>query len=233
MADATPVAVEMTGDVAVIRIDDGKANALSPALIDEFVTALASTAAGPGAVVIAGRPGRFSAGFDLSVMTSGADAARSLLRDGTGLLLAMYSHPRPVVVAATGHALAAGALMLLAADLRIGAEGDFKIGLNEHAIGMPLPAFALELAADRLSRRHLTRATALAEIYDPAGAVDAGYLDETAADPVAEAITRATTISETIDMTAFAGTRARMRSALVDRVRAGLEEDLAKFSLSG
>lgn len=233
MADATPVTVEMTGDVAVIRIDDGKANALSPALIDQFVTALSSTAAGPGAVVVAGRPGRFSAGFDLSVMTAGADAARALLRDGTELLLAMYSHPRPVVVAATGHALAAGALMLLAADLRIGAEGDFKIGLNEHAIGMPLPAFALELAADRLSRRHLTRATALAEIYDPTGAIDAGYLDETAADPVAEAVDRATSISETIDMTAFAGTRARMRSALVERVRAGLDEDLAKFSLSG
>lgn len=233
MVATSPVGVERSGDVTVISLDDGKANALSPPVIDALLEALGAAADAPGAVVVAGRPGRFCAGFDLSVMTAGAESARDLLRRGTELLLAMYGHPRPVVAAVTGHALAAGALMLLASDLRIGAAGDYKIGLNEHTIGMPLPAFAVELARDRLSRRHFTRATALAEIYGPEGAVDAGYLDEVADDAVAVAIERAERSSADLDMAAFAATRRRVRGATIESVRAGLDGDLATFRVGG
>src|SRR3546814_8366003 len=89
----------------------------------------------------------------------------------------IFGHPQPVVVAVTGHALAAGALLTLACDTRIGADGPSKIGLNETAIGMGLPQYATELAAARLSPAHVTRAAIQAEIDDPAGAVEAGYLD--------------------------------------------------------
>ncbi|MFQ5352854.1 MAG: crotonase/enoyl-CoA hydratase family protein, partial [Candidatus Binatia bacterium] len=163
--------------VALIRLDDGKANALSPETITHLSGVLDEAEENAGAVVLTGREGRFSGGFDLSVMMSGSDAARGLVTSGAELLIRLYSFPLPVTVACTGHAVAAGALLLLAADTRIGVRGAFKIGLNEVAIGMRLPVFAATLASERLSKRHFTAATQLARLYDPEAAVDAGYLD--------------------------------------------------------
>lgn len=166
--------------VALITIDDGKANALSKALIADIRAALTGCEADPNciAAVIAGRPGRFSAGFDLSVMQGGDVAAMvDLVASGGDLVRHIYGATVPVVAACTGHALAAGALMLLAADIRVGADGPFKIGLNEVAIGMTLPEWANTIARERLSKRHLQRAIATARVTDPATACDVGFLD--------------------------------------------------------
>src|SRR5690606_35275794 len=101
------------------------------------------------AVVVLGRPGRFSAGFDLKVMMSSPDAARALVLEGGALLLRVLELPLPVVTASTGHAIAGGLLLLATGDVRLGAGGDFKLGLNEVANGMPVPIFAHELARMR------------------------------------------------------------------------------------
>jgi enoyl-CoA hydratase len=224
---------EVVERVARITFDDGKANALSHDAIDAIHAALdrADVETDAGALVFAGRPGRFSAGFDLSVMKSGIDQARGLARAGAELALRFYLSPRPVVLACTGHALAAGAIVLMAGDVRIGAAGDFKIGLNEVAIGVPVPAFATELARDRLSRRHLTAATVLATIYDPDGARDAGYLDTVVApEQVVDAATaRAQELAATLNLRAFATTRRTLRGGIADAVRAGLDADLERF----
>src|SRR5438874_4095134 len=117
-------------------------------------------------------------GFDLSIMR-GADlsAVADLVTLGGELMVRLYSSPMPVVCACTGHAVAAGALLLLASHYRVGAEGEFRIGLIEGAIGMTLPDWAVVLAADRLSRRHLQQAAIEARVYQPAEAIDAGFLD--------------------------------------------------------
>src|SRR5262249_42122291 len=153
---------------------------------------------------------------------AGADAARSLVERGGSLLLRIYAHPQPVVVAVTGHALAAGALLVLACDVRIGADVPAKIGLNETSIGMPLPLFALALAEDRLARTELTRATLGAQVYDPAGAVAAGYLDRVvAADVVAdEAIAEARRLGG-YRAQAYAQTKEVLREGTVRRVLEG------------
>lgn len=225
------VSFTLVGDVAHIAIDDGKANALSHAVIDSIDAALDRARNEAKAVVLSGRPGRFSAGFDLSVMNGGIDAVRALVRAGADLSMRLYELDRPVVIACTGHALAAGAILLMSADVRIGAEGAFKIGLNEVAIGMPVPVFATELARDRLSRRHLTAATVLATIYDPAGALDAGYLDETAApdEVIDTALARAAQLAATCNPRAFAASRARLRGAVAAQVRATLDTDIGAF----
>src|SRR5215475_2216116 len=176
MAD-DPVRYALHERVAVLSIDDGKANALSPALIAALHAALDRAEREAAAVLLVGRPGRFSAGFDLSIMTGGLDGLRALVKAGAELLLRMYLYPRPVVVAGSGHALAAGALLLLAADLRVGARGQFKIGLNEVAIQLTLPVFAMELARDRLAKRWFTIATSQARVFDPETACEAGYFD--------------------------------------------------------
>lgn len=117
--------VERKGQVLVATLDDGKANALSHALIDALRGAVAEAEADPEvrALAIVGRPGRFSAGFDLSVIQSGdPNAVARLIADGGDLVRTVYAAGVPVVAACTGHALAAGALLLLACDRRIGAD---------------------------------------------------------------------------------------------------------------
>jgi enoyl-CoA hydratase len=218
------------GDVAVIRLDDGKANALSHDVLDGLHVALDRAEQEARSVVIAGRDGRFSAGFHLPTMTAGTAEMQGLVTAGAELLLRIYLFPRPVVVACTGHALAAGALVVLVGDTRVGAEGDFKIGLNEVAIGMQLPVFAVELARDRLSKRHFTAATMQARIYDPAGAVDAGFLDAVvAADEVVAAATAEAARLAELRTGAYAETKDRARTTTVDFVRATLADDMAQI----
>jgi enoyl-CoA hydratase len=228
------VRYELDGDVASIFFDDGKANALSHAAISALDEALDQAATEAKAVVIAGRPGRFSAGFDLSVMNSGADAVRALVRAGADLSVRLYSFECPVVLACTGHALAAGAILLMAGDVRIGAAGEFKIGLNEVTLGMPVPRFATELARDRLSRRHVTAATSLATIYSPDGALDAGFLDAVVAPEVVvtTAQERAAALASTLSGPAFRSTRTNVRGAVASAIRAELDADLAGFYIA-
>lgn len=227
-----PLTTTIEDGVAVLRFDDGKANVLSHAAIDAFEAALDRATEEAGAVCIVGREGRLCAGFDLAVMTGEPDGMRQLVSRGAELLMRIYLHPQAVVVAVTGHALAAGALLALACDVRIGADVPAKIGLNETSIGMPLPQFAAELARDRLTPAAFTRATLAAEIYDPAGAVEVGYLDRVVpADEVeVAAIAEANRLSA-YRAGAYARTKEVLRRATVDRVRAGTAADLALFNV--
>jgi enoyl-CoA hydratase len=222
--------------VAVLHIDDGKANALSHRMLGAINGQLdRAEADGARAVVIVGRPGRFCAGFDLETMRAGPDEARDLLRVGAELASRVFLFPAPVVLAVTGHALAMGAILLMASDVRVGASGDFKIGLNEVRIGMPVPRFATELADDRLSRRHLDHAVNLATIYDPPGAVEAGFLDLIVEpDGVErEAVQRAAELAPALFAEPFAMTRQNRRAATAARMSAGLSADVEMFSVAG
>jgi enoyl-CoA hydratase len=229
---STPlVSYTLEGTTAVLQMDDGKANALSPAMVDALVEALRRAEKEASAVVLAGRAERFSAGFDLRVMMSGRDAALALLNKGMELLLGFYGTPLPVVIACSGHALAGGALLVLTGDLRLGIAGPFKIGLNEVAIGLPVPTLAMEFARDRLSKRALTRATLLAEIYDPEGAVGAGYLD--ALVPGGELVDRAKQEAArlgALSRGAYAATKQLLRKPTIERIRAGLDAELARLT---
>lgn len=230
---SAPVTTTIEDGVAVLRFDDGKANALSYDAIDALSAGIDQAETEADAVCIVGRPGKFSAGFDLSVMSSGMDAAQDLVAKGGALMMRLYLHPQPVVAAVTGHALAGGALLVLCCDMRVGADVSAKIGLNETSIGMPLPLFAIELARHHLTPQALTRATMGAEIYDPLGAVDVGYLDSvTAADQCeTQAISEARRLGA-YSNAAYSRTKQALRQPLVDSVTAGTAEDLKRFSVS-
>ena len=167
--------------IAHVTIDNGKANALSPDVIAALDDALSrAEEAGEtevGALLITGTPGMFSGGFDLNVMRSNPNDAGRLVTDGGALFSRMFGSELPVLVACSGHAIAAGALLLLSADYRVGARGEFRIGLIETQIGMVLPRWAVELSRERLSVRHFQQATVGARVYDPDAAADAGFLD--------------------------------------------------------
>lgn len=233
---ANPVTSVVQGATLVVTIDDGKANAISHAMIDALHGALdqAEGDAAIGAVAIIGRDGKFSAGFDLSVMQSGMEAARDLLRAGGELALRIYMFPKPIVLGATGHALAMGAIVLMAADVRIGADIPAKVGLNEVAIGMPVPRFAVELARDRLAAPHLLPSVLHAQLSTPADAVAVGYLDRVvpAADVAAEAVAHAEHLAATIKPQAFVLTRRFLRAELAERLRQGMDEDMSLFDIN-
>ena len=222
--------IERRGDVAILHVDDGKANALSAELIEAMQAAIRDAEADEsiGAVVLHGRPGRFSAGFDLGVMLGGDMAAIiDLVASGGELAHNLYSSGVPVVAASTGHAMAAGALVLLGCDVRIGADIDAKVGLNEVAIKMVLPRWAFTLAEDRLSKRHLQRAVANARLTTPREAVDAGFLDEVV--PADELLDRAVEVAQglatTLDPSAYQRTVRILRGEVLDRMAEQIAAD--------
>lgn len=173
------VTVQIDEAVAVVRIDDGKVNALTLDMIGGIQGALESASAGADAVVLTGRPGCLTAGLDRSVMLgTDRNAVSGNLRRVTDLYRQMMDLPVPLVVACPGHAVAAGALFLLVADVRVGARVPSRIGLNEVQIGLPLFPLAVAAARARLAPRDFYQATIGATLYDSAGALEAGYLDE-------------------------------------------------------
>ena len=236
MSDTTSVSsisYRLEGDVAVIGLDDGKANALSLALLSDLDAALDEAGTEAKAVVIAGRTGKFSAGFDLSVMTSGPENARELLGRGAEVGLRLFTYPKPVVLAVTGHALAMGGILLCCADYRVGADGPYKIGLNEVGIGMPVPRFAVETCRARLSNHWFNRAIQLGYIHSPAEALEAGFLDEVVSDDavLARAIEVAAGFGEWVHPTPFEITRRNIRGEVADRIRRDLAVDLGEFTV--
>ncbi len=222
------VSFEVSDSVALLRLDDGKANAISPALLEAINQHLDKTERDGLAVVIAGREGKFSGGFDLNVMREGGAVGRALVTGGGRLSLRLGRHPGPVVAACTGHALAMGAVLLMACDLRIGADGPFKIGFNEVAIGMTTPLFLLEQARERMSKRHFHRAVVQAEIYAPGAALDAGFFDQIVSpEKVVEVATAEAARLAAMPREAFVSTRARARAAVPDQIEAGIDADIA------
>ncbi len=217
------VTTERIDQVLVVHLDDGKANALSAEVIQQLQAALdlAEHDESIRAVVLHGRPGRFSGGFDLRVM-AGTDFAAMvrLVSDGGELVSRLYSCSVPVVAACTGHAVAGGALVLLGCDLRIGADVDCKIGLNEVVIGMVLPAWAMTLADVRLSRRHLQLVIANSQMSNGREAVEAGFLDRVvpAADVLSTAVAAASALAATLQPAAYAGTIRALRKATLDQM---------------
>lgn len=225
------VTYEARQNVAVLRMDDGKANAFGYAMLDELDAALDRAEKEAAAVVIAGRAGRFSAGFDLGEMMGGIDKVRALVGRGTQTILRLYGLGMPLVMACTGHALAAGAFTMLTGDVRVLARGAFKIGLNEATIGMPLPVLAVELCRDRLNPAHLTRSTLFGQIVDPELAVIAGWGDELAAEgEVVDVATVRAAMLATLPRPAYAQTKLALREKTIAHVRDTLAMDLARLT---
>lgn len=221
------VRAETVDGIRILRLENGKANAISTELSRALTSELEKAESDARAIVLTGRPGMFSGGFDLAVMGQGADAAREMVKAGGLLAAAVLDHPKPIVTACSGHAIAMGAFLTMAGDQRIGARGEFKIGLNETAIGMTLPTFAFELTRLRLSKRHYDRAVVQSEIYAPEAAVDAGFLDRVVAPEAleAEAISTARRLAE-LKQPAFRNNKRQAHAGTIERIRATIDANL-------
>jgi enoyl-CoA hydratase len=223
---STLVSYELEHSIATVRMDDGKVNVLSLAMLAQLNAALDRAETDKAVVLLTGRTGAFSAGFDLSVLRQGGEQARTLVQGGFALAVRLFAFPAPVVIACSGHALAMASFLLLSADLRIGAEGAFKIGANEVAIGMTMPYVGVEICRQRLAPAHFQRAVNNAEIYSPTTAIAAGFLDQVAAaeDLPSAARAAAVTLSK-LDLTAHALTKQRVRAQALRAIREALVTD--------
>jgi enoyl-CoA hydratase len=224
------VAYQSSDSIATITMDDGKANVMSLPMFSELNITLDRAIADKAIVVLMGRPGVFSAGFDLPVLMAGGVDAYNMRKTGFELAERLLSFPTPVVIACSGHALAMGAFLVLSADYRIGAEGDFKIGANEVAIGLTMPNFGVEICRQRLAPAHFNRAVINAEVYAPNQAVTAGFLDQVvpAAD-LATAAQRMATQLTRLNMAAHTATKLRAREQTLKAIRGAIESDDAAF----
>ncbi len=167
-------------NIAILSFDDGKVNAVGPRFLDDINSGLdRAETEQVDAIILRGREGIFSGGFDLEEFKKSAELGLNMVTRGFELLLRLYSFPLPLVAACTGHGIAMGAFIIMACDTRIGCQGKFKISLPETAIGMALPPLLLALSSDRIAPQHMTRVALQSEVYNPEQAVDAGFIDET------------------------------------------------------
>ncbi len=170
---------ELSGTIVTLTFDDGKANAVGPEFLDKINAGLdRAQQEQASAVILRGREGMFSGGFDLGEFKKGPEQGMAMVKRGFELLVRLYSFPLPLVAACTGHGIAMGAFIIMACDMRIGSRGAFKMSLPETAIGMELPPILVELTASRISRQHMTRVALLSQVYNPEEAVVAGFIDE-------------------------------------------------------
>ena len=210
--------------IATITMDDGKANALSAAMLAELSAAFDRAEADGAVVVLTGRERTFSGGFDLRTEPAGWPA---MVAAGARLAERILAFPQPVIAACNGNAVAMAGFHLLAADVRIGAAGDFKLGLNEVAIGLTVPWFGIALARHRLTAPYADRCLVTGALLDPQEARAAGFLDRVVAPDqlAAETVSTARALAA-VDRRAHAATKLRIR----EQALAGVRDGIARIS---
>ena len=167
------------GNISTITLDDGKANVFSSKMSQDINQCLDEVATEEGCLIITGKEGMFSAGLDLKTIQSGdADKIIEMSTAAFKLLARIFSFPRPVIAACSGHGIALGTFLLCCCDYRVGVKGDFMIGANEMRTNMVIPDPILELIKFRVAQSHKYRAILGAEMYNIDKALEAGLLDE-------------------------------------------------------
>ncbi len=211
------VSYELEDGIATLTLNNGKVNALSPAVFDALNDAFDQAEKDRAVIIITGQPGILSGGYDLKVMTSSPENAIALVTTGSTFTRRMLAHPFPIIVACPGHAIAKGAFLLLSADYRIGVEGPFNIGLNEVLIGMTMHHSGIEVARDRLTKPAFHRSVINGEIFNPQDARDAGFIDKIVQPEELMELAKATAQQmKKINMTAHKNTKLKARKGLLE-----------------
>jgi len=227
------IAYKEEDSYCIITLKNGKANAISHEVIETINNYLNVAEEKQKVVILTGQDGIFSAGYDLKTMTKSPEAAKELVMKGSNLSLRMLSFSMPIIIAASGHAIAKGAFLLLSADYRLGTEGDFKIGLNEVMIGMTMHHAGIAIAKARLAPVFFERSVNNAEIYTPKDAVNAGFLDKVVSGShlLPTAIKIAEMFSK-LNKKAHATTKLKLRKPYLESIKKAIELDTKELSIN-
>jgi len=215
--------------VARITMDDGKVNVMSTAMLHDLGAAFDEAERAEAVVVLrSARHGIFTAGFDLKVFAANdPKGSLEMVKAGAELALRLMSFPMPTVGVMEGHAYPMGTFLLLACDVRLGAQGKHRMGLNEVAIGIPPPGFAVELARSRVHPAWLSRTVTLGEMYEPDDAVVAGFLDRVvSADAVDAALADILRMLRTIHMPSHALAKKKLRRPAIEAMQTAIDAEL-------
>lgn len=221
------VSYKIENGVATITMDDGKANALSSAIWEQLGVAFDEAEEAGAMVVLTGRPGIFSGGFDLKEIAQGPEQAIQLTARGSNMARRILAFPTPVIAVSSGHCIAMGAFLMLACDYRIALAGDFKVGLNETMIGMTMHHFGIELARYRLPANYFNRCVINAEIFSAEDGVNAGFYDcAVAPEQLQTTVDQVTSMFSQLNMKAFDGTKKKSRKDFLELIDRCIEADL-------
>lgn len=225
------VTIQVEEGIANIQLHNGKVNAISHQVITELNAALDQAEAAKAVVVLTGQPGILSGGYDLKTMQESMTAAMALVTEGSKLTRRMLAFPTPIITACPGHAVAKGAFLLLCSDYRIGIKGDFKLGLNEVAIGMVMHQAGIEMARGRMPINYFNRSVINAEMFNPEQAIGAGLLDVIVEpEQLMATAQKVAGMMKSLNMRAHHGTKLKARKDLLDAMDNAIELD-AKGSL--
>lgn len=220
--------------IATIRIDDGKRNALSPQVLGEIKRAFTRAQSHKATVILTGREGVLSAGFDLKVMKRGGADTLRMLGAGYALPAQIMAYPYPVIAACNGHVFAMGVFMMLAADYVIGSRGDFKIAANEVAIGLTMPRVAAAMLRHRLAPAAYQRAVTMSDMFNVDSALHAGFFDELVEpEQLGRRARELALAAQSLDEHAHKASKRRIRRRLIWKIRASIPLDLADAALLG
>lgn len=221
--------LELRDGVAWMTMDDGKVNVMSAEMLTAIDQALDRAERDAHLVVLrSARPGIFSAGFDLKVFAAN-DAVRSLqmVKAGAQLATRLMTFPMPTVGVVEGHAFPMGTFLLLACDVRLGVAGRYRMGLNEVAIRIAPPGFAVELARSRIHPAWLSRTVTLGEMFEPDEALMAGLLDKVvSAEALEDTLDGIVTAMANIHLPSHVAAKQRLRAAAVAAMRAAIDAEL-------
>lgn len=223
------VRYELKEDTAHITIDDGKVNVMSTDMLRTLNSAFdRAEKEARFAVLRSARPGVFSAGFDVKLIAAN-DPERSIemTRTGAKLALRLLSFPLPLIGVLEGHAFPMGTFLLLACDYRIAARGPHKMGLNEVAIGITPPGFAIELARSRIHPAWLSRTVTLGEMFEPEDALTAGFIDQIV-EPgdIDETLTQILGAFATLDPQCHINAKRRLRQPTIAAMREAIDTEV-------
>ena len=219
------------GGVRVLVLDRPPANAIDDTLLADLEGACRDAAADPAvrAVVVTGSGRFFSGGFDLGTASQDRTIENRTSRLYRDAHLALLRLPKPTVAMVNGHAIAGGFVIAAACDYRLGVEGDWKLGLNEVAIGASYPKVAIEIVKLRLSHARVCEVALGAALYPASQAVRLGLVDELLpAAAFEETVMRRAARLAAFPREAYADTKAELVAEAVARVEAESEETAAR-----
>jgi enoyl-CoA hydratase len=223
------VAYRLHDGVATITMDDGKVNVMSTGMLHDLGTAFDQAETDEAIIVLrSGRKGIFSAGFDLKIFGANDPlGSLEMVKAGAELALRLMTYPFPTLGLMEGHAFPMGTFLLLACDVRIGARGPFRMGLNEVAIGISPPGFAVELARSRLHPAWLSRTVTLGEMFEPDDSVAAGFLDRVVAkEEIGQTVEAVLAALKALHAPSHAMAKQRLRRSAMAATRQAIDAEL-------
>ena len=214
---------------ATITMNDGKVNVMSSAMLGDLNQAIDRAEADKAIIVLrSGLQGIFSAGFDLKIFAANdAEGSLAMVKAGAELALRLMNYPYPTIGVMEGHAFPMGTFLLLACDVRLASDGPHKMGLNEVAIGISPPGFAIELARARMHPAWHSRTVTLGEMFEPSDALKAGLLDRVVpAGDLAGTLDQILTGVKSLHHPSHALAKKRLRKAAMQAMQDAIDREL-------